>query len=117
MSDLKVHSQQYESLTSVLGSRFGYLYTASKYTLRSELDAGWQREYLNRDKSVSFTAFNVTNQATNSTAHGPGRNSLLLDLDLLATFKDKYQVEGNAGYQLNSEFYNVSFYLGFGIIF
>jgi hypothetical protein len=82
--------------------------------VRVELDSGWQREYLDGQRSIPFTAFNVTDQPTLVTAYGAGRNSLLLGLDMLATIYQFFQVEGSMDFKYNNMFYDLSFYLGFG---
>lgn len=112
--DLHVDSQTAQSLTSILGARINYVFTGSHFNLRTEVDGGWQREYMNHNQNVAFTAFNVTNVPATSIAYGAPRNSWLVGLDLLATIYDTYQIEGNASYIQNSNSYNAFFYLGFG---
>ena len=112
--DLQVASHTPDSLTSVLGARFNYLFHPGSSTLRAELDLGWQYEYLDRSLSIGLNAINSTALPTTITTESPGRNSLLVALDLLTTTKHGWQVELNASYQLNSLFYDTFFYLGFG---
>jgi fibronectin-binding autotransporter adhesin len=112
--DLRVDSQVFKSLSTLLGTRIDYLYTTKNFSLRSELDAGWQREYADHDQSIGFTAFNVGNTQSTGTAYGAGRNSLVLGLDFLATINEKVKVEATCSYKLNDLFYDVFFYLGVG---
>jgi len=97
---LQAETQNLESLTTVLGLWLAYLLMKPTYTLRTE--------------AVAFTPFNVTTIPTVVFTEEAGKNSLLLGLDLLATFWDGWQAEANGNYQLNSLFYDVSFYLGIG---
>ena len=112
--NLRIDSQTPQSFSSVLGTRIDYLFLRPSFTLRTEIDAGWQLEYLNRSTAVGFTAFNVTSVSTTATTVAPGRNSLLLGIDLLATFCKGWQLEASGNYQLNSLFYDTFFYLGVG---
>jgi hypothetical protein len=112
--NLRVGSITQQSLSSLLGSRFTYLFGNANYSMLAQLDAGWIYEYFDQSLIVNYTAFNVNSIATPATTVAPGRNSLLVAADLLSTFPGGWQVEGNCTYQLNSLFYDVFFYLGFG---
>lgn len=112
--DLHYDSYLAQSVTSVLGARFQYLFRGDRADLRMEIDAGWQHEYLNRAIAVTATAFTITSGSFTSTSVPPGRNSLILALDLLGLYNGGWTIEANATYQLNSLYYDVFFYLGFG---
>ncbi|MBF8263575.1 MAG: pmpB-B [Parachlamydiales bacterium] len=111
---LRYDSHTIQSLTSVLGTRIAYLFEASNFSLRAEIDAGWQREYLNRSTTIGYTAFNVSSAPLTSATIAPGRNSLLLGIDWLASNSQGWQLEGSGYFQFNSLFYDTFFYLGFG---
>jgi uncharacterized protein with beta-barrel porin domain len=112
--DLLVGGQTPQSLTSFLGARVNYSFIEDRYTLRLELDSGWQREYLSGNRSISFTAFHAENQTVLATAFGAARNSYLVGLDVLATIRETLQIEGSIDLTYNSLFYDLSFYLGLG---
>ncbi len=112
--DLRVGSEKPDSLASLLGFRMDYLWKASSFILRTEFDCGWQREYLQDSFTMSFTPFHMTQHSTKVRSVAPGRNNLVLGLDVLMTSKGGWQLESNVNYQLNSLFYDVSFYLGLG---
>lgn len=112
--DLQVPSQTPQSLSTTLGARFDFFKTASNHTICLEIDAAWQREYLNNTREVSYTAFNITQTPTFGTAIGIGRNSCLLGLDLLSTIYDRLQVEASCDITWNSIFIDAFFYLGIG---
>lgn len=112
--NLRVGSQTIQSLTTDLGFRLDYLYTASSWSCRFEVDGRWQHQYFNLNQDLTFTAFNFTDQSTLAQSVAPGRNSLLLSADVLFTFAKGWQLEGYASYQLNKLLYSTYFYLGFG---
>lgn len=113
--DLKVHKGSLKSLRSYLGSRFNHVARGSRVTFKSELDLGWQREYMNADQTWNVTTVNVpqTKKAT-SKAIGLGSNTFLLGLDGLLTIHECFQIEASYDYQWNSMQTNNSFYLGLG---
>ncbi|MBS0626155.1 MAG: autotransporter-associated beta strand repeat-containing protein [Verrucomicrobia bacterium] len=112
--DLHVSSQKINSLTSILGTRVNYTWRTGNFSLRTEVDGGWQHEFLNYDHTVYFTAFNFTTIPTPSTAFGAARNSWLVGLDLLGTAYNSFQFEANASYIQNENSYNAFFYFGIG---
>ncbi len=112
--NLSTGSKKPDSLASLVGIRLEHLYKVRSFTLRTELDAGWQREYLQNNATVSFTPFNMTSHATKVHTAAAGRNNLILGLDMLMTSKGGWQLETNVNYQLNSLFYDLFFYLGVG---
>ena len=112
--DLHYNSYTPMSLTSLLGARFQYLVRGRFADLRVELDAGWQYEYLNRALAVTASAFSISSGSISSTMVAPGRNSLVCAIDLLGLYNGGWTVEVNSTYTLNSLFYDLFFYVGFG---
>ena len=115
--NLKVDGETLHSFSSMLGSRFTYLFGNSNYNTLAQLNAGWAYEYLNRSLIINYTAFNSNNTSFGGKTVAPGRNSLILAGDLLSTFPGGWQIEANCTYQLNSLYYDFFFYLGFGRVF
>lgn len=115
--DLKVKAQNIESLSTSIGARFDYFFSYPEFTLLMEVDAEWQREYLNHKRTVYFAPFNLTDIFTPSTINGAKRNTGLVALDLLATFSNNMQLEANGTFQWNHKTYNAFFYLGLGRVF
>ena len=116
--NLSAQSHRPQSLTSVFGSRFDYLIVFSReYSLRTELDIGWEHEYLNRSQALGFTAFTITSTPTLATTVAPGRDSLLLTGDLLASFPHGCQVEAMCNYKYNELYYETFFLLTFKKLF
>lgn len=112
--DLSVDSQVVQTLGTSLGARFDYLFTARRYDVRVEIDAEWQHEFLNENRTVYFKPFHITNQSTGVTAIGAARNGVLVALDILATTRRGWQVEATSSFQWNNQLYDVFFYLGLG---
>jgi len=112
--DLAVGKQTAQSVTSFLGTRIVYLEPFAHCPLRTEIDLGWQHEYLDEDHALSVTPFNTSSSPTTVTVVGGGRNSLIASIDFLATIYKKVQIEGDVEYKLNNLFYDTSFYLGIG---
>lgn len=112
--DLAVGKQTAQSATTFLGTRIVYLEPFAHCPLRTEIDLGWQHEYLDEDHTLSVTPFNTSSLPTTVTVVGGGRNSLIASIDFLATIYEKVQVEGAVEYKLNNLFYDTSFYLGIG---
>ncbi|MCX6989537.1 MAG: autotransporter domain-containing protein [Chlamydiae bacterium] len=115
--NLKVDSQNVQALTSSLGARFDYFFSYSKFNMMIELDAEWQREYLNRNRSVYFTPFNITDISSATSISATARNSGLVALDIFTNFSKGWQLEANGTFQWNHLAYNAFFYLGFGRAF
>lgn len=115
--NLKIDAQNVQALMSSLGARFDYLFSYSKFNMTIELDAEWQREYLNRNRSAYFTPFNITNISSPTIINAGARNSGLVALDVFSNFSKGWQLEANGTFQWNHLAYNAFFYLGFGKAF
>lgn len=112
--NLKVASQNPQSLTTMLGGRITYEYVSKNYKLFAEVDGGWQREYLSRSRNIKYTPYQLTSSPAYTTAYIGGSNSFLLGIDLLSTIYDVVQVETSCDFKWNSLFFDASFYLGVG---
>lgn len=112
--NLFMEKQNINSLSSFLGARLNYLFTLPGYSLRTELNGGWQREYLNQNRNVAFTALSITNDPTYATAFGAGCNGWLLGVDLLSTICDTVQIEMSCDLKWSDLCFDAFFYLGVG---
>ena len=112
--DLHINSQTPQSLSTTLGARLSRLYAKENFTLRAEIDAEWQREYLNNTRTLSYTAFNISDNTTTASIFGIGKNSWLLGIDLFATIYDTAQLEASCDFKWNSRFFDAFFYFGIG---
>lgn len=112
--NLRVKPLTIDSFTTFLGTRLRQLFTGANGTCHLEFDAGWQREFLDHNRPITFNAFNVTSNTTTANTVGAGRNSLLLGLDLFTTFRSGFTIEASSYFQYNSLFYDMFFYAGIG---
>lgn len=112
--DLSVPTQIVQALGTSLGSRFDYKFVFPTWTLLFEIDAEWQRQYFNNDRTIFVTPYNFSNIASSSIAVAGPKNGLLFALDLFATCQNGFQFEANSTFQWNSRAYDVFFYLGIG---
>ena len=112
--DLHINSQTPQSLSTTLGARLSRLYTKKNLTLRAEIDAEWQREYLNNTRTLSYTALNISDNTTTASIFGIGKNSWLLGIDLFATIYNTAQLEASCDFKWNSRFFDAFFYFGIG---
>ena len=117
MYNLSLDQLNTNSLSSIFGSRFSYLFKKDKYSIQTELDAGYELQYLNLEETLTFTPFNITSTSSTTTAYLESRNSLILALDIFTTIGKNFQLEANATYKYNNLYYDVFFYLGVGAQF
>jgi len=111
--DLAIGSQRVKSLRSVLGGTFGFSTPFYPYGLgRAFIDIGWQREYLDQDRQISFIPVNIA--ATESTLGivGGSRNTFLFGATVSAVTCSCISVEASYEYEKSSLFWDQSLYLG-----
>ncbi|MBS0648596.1 MAG: autotransporter domain-containing protein [Verrucomicrobia bacterium] len=110
--DLKVHAQTAKSFRSTLGTRINYTWLWENISLTQEIDLAWQREYLGKGLSVSFSPFGSMTRAGKVRLPRLGRNVALGGLDYLLMFYNKYGIEASYDFEWNSLYHQHSFYLG-----
>lgn len=101
--------QRARSLSTILGV-WGERTWKWRYPLTSQLNLGWQREYLNHDRTLHSSVGRLIME-------GSKRNNLLAGLDLLLQIKEGWSVEGSYDLIWNSQFSRNGFYLGINASF
>ncbi len=88
--NLKMHVNSLHSLSSFLGARSNYLFTAGKHVMiRPEVTLGWRREYLNDSQRVVFSNFLAPSpQSASLLTIAPNRNTFIAGTDLYVRMYD-----------------------------
>jgi outer membrane autotransporter protein len=115
--DLKMGNQQAKSLRSLLGAQFHYRLDWTNFSFTTQIDGGWQREYLDHDRLVSFVPIHVAGSASSIEVIGAGRNTALAGIDLLFTLYKRFDIDVSYDFECNSLFQDHFFYLGCNLRF
>ncbi len=115
--DLKFHPQHLKSLRTGLGLKGGYTCTWEDFTFTPEANLMWQHEFLAKDRHLTVNSAAFAETSSSLVMPGIGRNVLLAGIDLIATWNQKYSLEGRYNFEWNSLFHDHFLYLGFGVRF
>jgi uncharacterized protein YhjY with autotransporter beta-barrel domain len=121
-NNFQISSQKIQSLRSNLGTKVNYTWTIDKHngnptTIKTEIDAAWQREYLNKNNTYQFTPAAFVQPLTTLIVPDFGRNNILVGIDITTTLRQKYGYEANYNFEWNKNYLNHNFYLGFHYAF
>lgn len=110
--NIKFNRQHLESLRSILGVRANYTWGGCDVSITPEITVNWEREFLLKKRSVSFTS--AVFDEPSSSLHMPaaGRNFFLGGANLFINIGDKYGVEANYSFEWNSLFHDHFLYIG-----
>lgn len=104
ISEFWFKSQNINSLSTILGL-WGDKTWKYKHPFTAQVNVGWQREYLNHDRTLHYSAQNME-------LPGAARNNLLAGLNLLIHLKDRWSLEASYDLIWNHQLDRNSFYLG-----
>jgi hypothetical protein len=110
--DLHFSSQTAQSLRSTLGARLNYTWKWTDVVFTPELNLGWQREFLDKARILSFTPVDFAVPTASLKMPGAGRNVALLGVDFLVMLFDKYGIEASYDFEWNSLYHDQFFYVG-----
>ncbi|MBI2743369.1 MAG: autotransporter outer membrane beta-barrel domain-containing protein [Chlamydiales bacterium] len=116
-SDLSFRQQKAKSLRSTLGTRINYSWESTNLVFTPEINLGWQREYLDKHRSLHFTPISVAGPISSIGIKGAGRNTALAGIDLLFTLYKRYGIEASYDFEWNELFQDHFFYTGFNVRF
>jgi hypothetical protein len=132
LMDLKIHTQNIKSLSSILGFWVNYTWKWTDFAFTLSTDAAWQREYFNKARSLYFAPANpsalpATCPAFTSASGKPTsaalsmdaakRSTLLAGIDFFLMLYDQCGIEASYDFQWNERFHDHAFYLGFSARF
>ncbi|MBP7074905.1 MAG: autotransporter domain-containing protein [Rhabdochlamydiaceae bacterium] len=115
--NLDVSSQKAKSLRSMLGMRVNHNWKQTNFSFKPELNVAWQREFLDKNHSITVSPLQIVGPSNSVTLVKSGRNTGLVGLNLLFTFFDRYGFEVNYDYEWNKRFQDHFFFAGFNIRF
>lgn len=116
--DLSIEKQNIRSLRSCVGARFEYIAECPGIQFKTELDLGWQAEFLDKTRCLAFSTVNLPqNNTLTNTVFGAGRNTFVGGLDFLMTLNDRFEIEACYDIQCNSLYTNHGFYIQLGADF
>jgi uncharacterized protein with beta-barrel porin domain len=110
--DLKFHSQFIKSLRSALGLRGNYTWQWGNVSFTPEANVTWQREFFEKDRNLYVSSAVFTEPTSTLAMPGIGRNIILTGIDLVATWYERYSLEGRYNFEWNSQFHDHFLYLG-----
>lgn len=115
--DLEIQEQKAKSLRSTLGMRSNYTWLFGSTTVFLEGTIGWQREYLDKSRSIQFQPIHFSEPILSIPVVESDRNLLIGSFDFLVTWSSRYGLEVYYGFDWNRNFQNNSFYLGWDFNF
>ncbi len=115
--NLDVSSQKAKSFRSMLGMRVNHNWKQTNFSFKPELNMAWQREFLDKNHSITVSPLQIVGPSNSVTLVKSGRNTGLVGLNLLFTFFDRYGFEVNYDYEWNKRFQDHFFFAGFNIRF
>lgn len=115
--DLEYHSQYIKSLRGNLGLKANYTWTWDTFSFTPEANLMWQREFAAKGYRLYVTSAPFDEPSTFLNMPGFGRNVFMGGIDLLATWNDRYSLEGRYNFEWNSLFHDHFLYLGFDVRF
>lgn len=115
--DFSFRHQKAKSLRSTLGTRINYSWESTNLVFTPELNLGWQREYLDKHRSLHFTPVSVAGPISSIGIKGAGRNTALAGIDLLFTLYKRFGIEASYDFEWNELFHDHFFYTGFNVRF
>jgi outer membrane autotransporter protein len=117
LNALKVERQNVKSLRSTLGFRVNYTWKTQNVEISPEANFGWQREFLDKERSVDFTPISFTEFPFAVELAKSGRNMALAGLDLLITMYQRHGLEAGYDFEYNSQYHTHFAYLSYNVRF
>ena len=112
-----VEGQNVKSLRSTLGFRINYTWEMQNVTVSPEANFGWQREFLDKDRRVSFTPINFGEFPFTTQLAKSGRNIALAGLDVLVTLYQRHGLEAGYDFEYNSQYHTHFIYMSYNVRF
>lgn len=112
VGDLRFERQHADSLRSLLGTRLKAMWTSGKCSFSPEILIGWQREFLDNERSVHFSSI-AFSKASSLKIERSARNTLIAGVDLQFTFSERSTLEAYYNLEWNSLAKNSFLFLSF----
>ncbi|NNM43519.1 MAG: autotransporter outer membrane beta-barrel domain-containing protein [Chlamydiae bacterium] len=116
-SPMNVSQQNQKSLRSTLGMRVNYEWDSQNVKFSPELTLSWQREFLDKERSVHFTPIEWSNFGFSRKIPESGRNIALIGADFLVTLYDRHGLETGYDFEYNSLYHTHFMYLSYNVRF
>ncbi|MFY7883661.1 MAG: autotransporter domain-containing protein [Dolichospermum sp.] len=115
---LKVNHQSAHSLRSSLGTQISYEWHKGGVHFTPHINLGWQREFLDHEKELRVTAFQISDQHTHrQLIAGAGRNSFLGSMNVDMNFKETLEFQVSYLFEYNSSYTQHDLSFGLGVRF
>ncbi|NNM44127.1 MAG: autotransporter domain-containing protein [Chlamydiae bacterium] len=113
----KTSQQNVKSLRSNLGFRLNYTWKTTNVEISPEANFAWQREFLDKDRSMDFTPIQFPNFGFPVEVTKMGRNTALAGVDILVTLYKKHGLELSYDFEYNSQYHTHFLGLSYNVRF
>jgi len=115
--NIKVGSQHPKSFRSNLGFRLSQTWDWKDVSFSPEIMASWQREYLDKERSVGFTPVSFQSFGFSLEIPKTGRNIALIGADFLVTLYGRHGLEAGYNFEYNSLYHTHFAYISYNVRF
>ena len=117
LQNMKVSRQNQKSLRSNLGFRIGHTWEIPNVKFSPEFTCSWQREFLDKKRSVRFTQTTGPSVPVILEIGKSGRNIVLTGVDLMVTLYDRHGLEAGYDFEYNSAYHTHFMYMSYNVRF